>query len=216
LPERDPEFRALLAQYEDGVLLFKISEDSVWARAGADESGLRAHFAAHADEYRFPQRRRVLAFGTPSDSLLERVRSDLAAGRAAGEILEEYRESPLTLRLDTVYVADSTASPLDLTLAMDPGQFTEVVPERSRLAVYLLDAIEPPRAKTFAEARAEVVSAYQDVLEAEWVARLRQQYDARTYPERLVGAFRGPRPAWAAPAGVSAGAETAPTPGGGQ
>src|SRR5687767_14518873 len=162
------------------------------------------------------QRRRVLAFGTPSDSLLERVRSDLGAGRAASEILEDYRESPLTLRLDTVYVADSTASPLDLTLAMEPGQFTEVVPERSRLAVYLLDAIEAPRAKTFAEARAEVVSSYQDVLEAAWVARLREQYDARTYPERVVGAFQGPRPAWATPAGASPGAASAPTPGGGQ
>jgi len=211
LPERDPQFRAMLSQYEDGVLLFKISEDSVWARAGADEAGLRAHFAAHAAEYAYPERRRVLAFGTPSDSLLNMVRADLAAGIAPAAILETYRESPLTLRLDTVYVADSTASPLDLTIGMQPGEFTEVMPERSRLAVYLLDGIEAPRNKTFDEARAEVVSDYQEVLEAEWVARLRAQYRAHTYPERLVGAFRGPRPAWALPPSLDE-----PTPGGGQ
>jgi peptidyl-prolyl cis-trans isomerase SurA len=214
LPERDPEFRTMLGQYEDGVLLFKISEDSVWARASSDEAGLRAHFAAHSDEYRFPERRRVLAFGTPSDSLLERVRVDLAAGQTPAQILEAYRDSPLTLRLDTVYVVDSTASPLDLTLAFSPGQYTEVVPERSRLAVYLLDGIEAPRAKTFSEARAELVSDYQEVLEAEWVARLRAEYDARTFPRNLAGAFQGPRPAWAAPR--TADDASTPTPGGGQ
>jgi peptidyl-prolyl cis-trans isomerase SurA len=186
----------------------------VWTLASSDEAGLRAHFEAHADEYRFPERRRVLAFGTPSDSLLEQVRVDLGAGRSPAEILEAYRDSPLTLRLDTVYVADSTASPLDLTLGFSPGQYTEVVPERSRLAVYLLDGIEAPRAKTFDEARAELVSDYQEVLEARWVERLRAQYDAHTYPENLVGAFRGPRPEWAAPR--TADAATAPTPGGGQ
>ncbi len=199
LEQNDPDFRRMLAQYEDGVLLFKISEDSIWTRAASDDAALRTFHAAHAAEYRFPERRRVLSFGSPSDSLLTQVMADLDAGRTPSQILDAYRDSPLTLRLDTVYVADSTASPLDLTLGLTPGQHTTVQPERSRLAVYLLDGIEAPREKTFTEARAEVVTAYQEELERQWVARLREEYRARTYPEQLSRAFQGARPSWAAP-----------------
>ena len=214
LEETDPNFRDLLQQYADGVLLFRISEDSVWTPAAQDEAGLRAYYEAHHGEYRWPERRRVLAFTTPSDSLLTAVAADLDAGRTPREIVELRGDARFALRLDTLYVSDSTDTALDATLGLQPGQHTEVLPERSRLAVYLVEAIEAPREKTFEEARAELVSDYQNVLEAAWVARLRDKYDARTYPERLVGAFEGPRPPDVSPpGGTAAGAVVGTAPG---
>ncbi|HLT47623.1 MAG TPA: peptidylprolyl isomerase [Rubricoccaceae bacterium] len=205
LEERDPAFRALLEQYVDGVLLFKISEDSVWTPAAEDEAGLRAYYEAHRGDYRWPQRHRVLAFTSPSDSLLNAVAADLDAGRPAAEVFAAHEDARLTLRLDTLYLADTTGTPLDVVFDLQPGQHSEVLPERSRLAVYVLDGIEAPREKTFEEARAEVVTNYQDVLEGAWVARLRERYDARVYPERLADAFDGvPAPTPAPDVGAAA------------
>ncbi|NNF58138.1 MAG: hypothetical protein HKN04_07830 [Rhodothermaceae bacterium] len=192
LENRDPAFRDLLGQYVDGVLLFRISEDSVWTPAAEDDAGLRAYYETNRGNYQWPERRRTLAYTSPSDSMLTLVAADLDAGLSAAEILARYEDSPLTLRLDTLYLADSTNSPVDASLGLAVGERTEIVPERSRLAVYWLDGIEVPREKTFDEARAELVTAYQDLLEAAWVARLRERYDARTYPERLLGAFHAP------------------------
>lgn len=189
LEERDEDFRDILKQYVDGVLLFKISEDSVWTPAAMDENGLRAHHAARTANYSWPERRRVLSFTSPSDSMLTMVAADLDNGTDPQTILSQYEESPLTLRLDTLFVADSTDTPIDLSLSLNVGERTGVVPERSRLAVYYLDAIESPREKTFEEARAEVVTEYQELLEAAWVRRLRDQYNTVTYPERVIQAF---------------------------
>lgn len=193
LEERDPAFRTLLGQYVDGVLLFRISEDSVWTPAAQDVEGLRAYHTGREDRYNWPERRRVLAFTSPSDSMLTLVSADLDAGHDAQDILARYEESTLTLRLDTLFIADSTSSPLDAALSLEVGQRSDVVPERSRLAIYYLDAIEAPRLKTFTEARAELVTEYQEVLEGYWVERLRAQYQTTTYPNRLVGAFKEPR-----------------------
>ncbi|MDX1420007.1 MAG: peptidylprolyl isomerase [Rubricoccaceae bacterium] len=189
LEERDPDFRALLDQYVDGVLLFKISEDSVWTPAAEDEAGLRAYYEAHRSDYRWPERHRVLAFTSPSDSLLTAVAADLDAGTDPAAVLAMHEDARLTLALDTLHLADTTGTPLDTVFELEPGQHTRVLPERSRLAVYILDGIEAPREKTFEEARAELVTDYQDVLEAAWVARLRERYDARVYPEPLTAAF---------------------------
>lgn len=185
LENRDPEFRRIFQSYADGVLYFRIAEDSVWTRAKDDEIGLYGYYNANKDQYRYPERRRVLAFRSPSDSLLQEVVGQLEAGQNARALFAAYTNEAIPLRLDTVYVSDSTRSALDQTLSLNVGDHTAVVAERARSAVYVLDGIEAPRAKTFEEARAEAATGYQEVLERNWEARLRERYNARIYPERI-------------------------------
>ena len=199
LERRDPEFARVLWSYADGVLLFRAAEDSVWTPARDDEAGLRAAFAARPDPFRYPERRRVLALRAPQDSLLQAATALVDAGRTPAEAAAEVGAP---VRVDTVFVTDSTGSPLDAALALAVGERTGIVGERRARAVYVLDGVEAPRAKTFEEARAEVVAVYQDQLEAEWEARLRERYGARVYPERVTG----PAPAVASPDAAPAGA----------
>jgi len=181
LEDRDPEFGRVFRSYADGVLLFRIAEDSVWTPAREDSVGLRRYFDARPGQFRWPTRRRVLAFRAVSDSLLRAVATDLDGGMAPTAALDG-REG---LRLDTLYVADSTQTDLDRVLSLSPGQRTEVVLERGRRALYVLDGIEAPRDKTFDEARAELITGYQEQVENAWEARLRARYDAKTYPDRV-------------------------------
>ena len=200
LEDRDPEFRRIFRGYADGVLYFRIAEDSVWTRAKDDELGLESYYATRQDQYRYPERRRVLAFRSPSDSLLQEVERQLEAGFQPRRFYDAYRDVSPPLRLDTVYVSDSTRSALDLTLSLEVGEYTGIVAERTRSAIYVLDGIEAPRAKTFDEARAEITTGYQEVLEKTWEARLRERYEARIYPERIP-----PRPLSSAPASTDVG-----------
>ena len=188
LEERDPEFARVFRSYADGVLLFRIAEDSVWTPAKDDEAGLRAYFDAHPGEFRWPERRRALVFRANSDSLLRAVAVDLDAGVGPAEALEARRAEWVDtnrLRLDTAYVADSTGSVLDAVLTLDVGERSEVALDRAQRVLYVLDGIEPPRDKTFEEARAETITGYQEEVEAAWEARLRARYDAETYPDRV-------------------------------
>ena len=185
LEDRDPEFRRIFRSYADGVLYFRMAEDSVWTRAKEDEAALRALFAERPDAYRWPERRRVIAFRSPADSALQVVKARLDGGTPVARALDGLDQDRLALRQDTLYVAGATDSALDAVLGLAVGETTDILGERRRLAVYRLDGIEAPRAKTFDEARAEVISAYQDRLERDWEARLRRRYDARVYPEHV-------------------------------
>ena len=187
LEDRDPEFARVFRSYADGVLLFRIAEDSVWTPAREDTDGLRAYFDARPGQFRWPERRRAVAFRAPSDSLLRAVAADLDAGMTPQAALAARQDlvDDDRLRLDTVYVADSTGSALDAVLSLRVGDRSEVILERAQRVLYVLEAIEPPRDKTFQEARAELITGYQDQVESEWEARLRARYDARTYPTRI-------------------------------
>ena len=185
LETRDPEFARVFRSYADGVLYFRAAEDSVWTPAKDDAAGLRAYYAAHRGQYRWPDRRRALAFRTPGDSILQVVAAALDAGRTPQDVFAEYGGGRLNLQLDTVYVADSTETALDRVLGLNPGENSGVVAERSRLAVYVFEAIEPSREKTFEESRAELISGYQTDLERAWERRLRDRYRAETFPDRV-------------------------------
>ena len=184
LEDRDPEFARVFRSYSDGVLLFRVAEDSVWTPAREDTVGLRRAFDQNAGQYRWPERRRVFALRAASDSLLRAAAAAFDAGTPASDLAGQFEG----VSFDTVFVADSTDSALDGVLGLSPGERTEVALERGRRAFYVLDGIEAPRAKTFEEARAEVITDFQETVEAEWEARLRARYDARVYPERVTPA----------------------------
>lgn len=196
LEERDPEFARVFRGYADGVLLFRVAEDSVWTPAREDAAGLRAYYDARPGAFRWPERRRALAFRSTSDSLLRRVAVDLDAGMSPAEALEARAEfmTRSVLRLDTVFVADSSGSTLDAVLTLDVGERSEVALDRAQRVLYVLDAIEPPRDKTFDEARAEVITGYQEEVEDAWEARLRARYDARIYADRVPAVSSAPPP----------------------
>lgn len=191
LEDADPEFRRIMEDYEDGVLLFRISEDSVWTAAARDSVGLRRYFDANAERYRFPERRRVVGFYSRNDSLLAAVAAGLDAGRTPAEIGAELEGAEAGVEIDTVYVTTAANSVFDRALTLEVGERTEVVPYQSRQAVLYLDGVEPPRAMTFDEARAQALADYQDALDEAFRARLRAEYDAELFPERLRLAFEG-------------------------
>lgn len=46
-----PEFKYLMQEYRDGILLFEVSNREVWNRASADKEGLQAFFEQHKAQY---------------------------------------------------------------------------------------------------------------------------------------------------------------------
>lgn len=185
LEERDPEYARLLARYTDGDLLFRITEDRVWGPAAEDDAALRRIFNRDSTRYQMPERRRVLAFRTPSDEGLQSLRDSLASGMTPGEAMPAFRGSSYALQLDTLYVSSKTDSPVDIVFELTPGEWSEVFAERRGKAVYFLDAIEAPRPKTFEEARAELVSIRQEELQEAWESELWEQYRVQTFPENI-------------------------------
>ncbi|MEM0963236.1 MAG: peptidylprolyl isomerase, partial [Bacteroidota bacterium] len=181
LEERDPEFARVFQSYAEGVLLFRVAEDSVWTPAKEDEAGLRAYFEARPGQFRFPERRRVLAFRSSSDSLLQAVRGRVSDGLDPLAALDGRTD----VQLDTLYIADSTQTAVDAVLTMTLGQTTDIILERGRRVFFLYDALEGPRDKSFQEARAELVTGFQEEMEEAWEERLRERYDADLYPERV-------------------------------
>ena len=191
LEARDAQFRQTMEEFKNGLLLFRLMEDSVWTAAAQDSMGLRAYFDAHADAYWFPDRTRLIGLYANSDSVLNAFAAGLDAGRPFEELVAEvHAGGHHSFRYDTTLVAGTTNSVFDKGLDLAPGGHTAAMPYTRGFILLIHAGTEPARPKRFEEARAEVLNEYQKILEAHMLDRLRRRYSVVTYPDRLVNAFK--------------------------
>lgn len=191
LEQRDEEFRRVMQEFRDGLVLFKLMEDSVWTAAERDSAALLAHFEQHRDSYWFPDRTRIIGLHHRSDSVLAATVARLDAGTSLADFIASVAaDSAQAIRIDTLLIADATGSIYDQALHLTPGQHTTPLQNRGGYVVLINDGILPAAPKTFEEARPEVVSQYQQVLETSLLQRLRRHYGVQLYPERLSAAFK--------------------------
>ena len=190
LEERDEEFSTVMEEFRDGLLLFKLMEDSVWAAAGQDTAALETYFDAHADEYQYSERTRLIGLYSPSDSLLEATAARLDSNLTVADLAQEIQADSLAqLRIDTVMVSGESSSVYEEALALSTGERTELLPRQGGYAVFIRDGEEAARPMTFEEAISRVIADYQEVLEAQLLERLRSRYDVQLFPEKLTQAF---------------------------
>ena len=195
LEERDPEFGKIMQEFRDGLVLFALMEDSVWTAADQDSAALRDHYAMQPEAYQWPDRIRAISLQSASDSLLQDAAARFDAGASIAEIHALYAADTLhIMHADTTLIADSSGSVYDRILDLNEGERTEVLAMRNMRIILVHDGIEAARPKTFEEARTEVVTEHQKVLEERLLARLRKRYNAHTFPDRLVQAFREETP----------------------
>ena len=56
LESKYPEFKSLIQEYRDGILVFEIMQNEVWKKASEDTTGIKNYFEAHRSEYTYPIR----------------------------------------------------------------------------------------------------------------------------------------------------------------
>lgn len=105
LEKKSPEFRSLLAEIRDGILLSQVMDENVWDRSMTDSTGQRQFYEQNRDKYRFPERAVATIIVAQNDDLLKQAR-DMVSGRppyqlrrSAADLLYESNQTALTPKL---------------------------------------------------------------------------------------------------------------------
>jgi peptidyl-prolyl cis-trans isomerase SurA len=85
LPTKYEDYRMLVQEYRDGILLFQLMDEKVWSKAIEDTAGLRKFFMANQANYQFGQRARGTVISAASPQLLARAQHEMQKGRFAAD-----------------------------------------------------------------------------------------------------------------------------------
>ncbi|WP_170110466.1 peptidylprolyl isomerase [Flavilitoribacter nigricans] len=180
LEERYPEFKALMREYREGILLFEATKMLVWDKAGQDTLGLRKFYDTIRGKYRWGDRVRTSVYEVHSKhkDMLTDIRN-FAAENTPEEVLAKYNtpENKILKYEEFTYEKNRNVPPPMASAKWEAGTLSANEPTRlNTLKFYKFEEVMPPTTKTLQEARGYVVADYQDYLEKQWVEELKNEY----------------------------------------
>ena len=178
LEEKYPELRNLVREYHDGILLFDVSLREVWDKANQDTEGLAAYFKANKKNYPWDEPR--------YKGYIIYAKTEVAA-KAAKQIVKTANPDSVMSILNARVNVDSVQYvkvehglwKMGKHAAVDKYGFksktAEYTPsEEFPIVVAVGKVIKAPQ--TYEDERGKVTTDYQDYLEKQWIAKLREKY----------------------------------------
>ncbi len=176
-----PEFKSLMREYEEGILLFEATKILVWDKASQDTVGLKAFHKKNPGKYMWDERAKVKIFTLKSDKVSEKgnVRA-MAMKKDAQEILGKFNKSENILAVQTkTYEKGKNEQLNKVNWEVDSMTEWETNKRNKSQSFMKVVAILPPAPKTLKEARGYVIADYQDSLERQWLKELRNTYKVK-------------------------------------
>lgn len=177
LVETNPDYRNLLNEYRDGMLLFEISNRRVWKAASKDTVGLEQYFAENRGKYLWDEPHfKGIILSAKSDSVMDLVKADIAKLRGADTLTDVlFNKYGNDIRMERMVVKKGENNLADY-LAFHVGD----KPERKGYPEFMIlegGVISQP--EEMSDVRGAVTSDYQDVLEQRWKEELAKKYPVK-------------------------------------
>lgn len=179
LEEKYPEFRTLVQEYHDGILLFSLMEEQVWNKAMEDTVGLKEFYERNKNMYMWDDRVRVISVTSNDKDNVEELMTLLSNDISVDSLRTYIKSNSVDASARTlVYQKGENVN-------ADAMEWKEGVVNKFESSVdnttQIIKIIEvrPAEPKAFKEAKGLITSAYQAELETLWLQQLKEKYPVK-------------------------------------
>ena len=184
LPKKNPEFRHLLKEYRDGIMLFTLMEDKVWKKAVEDTAGLRTYYETHQDDFYAEESVDMREYRCSSDSIANAVAELLGSGKDDDSIDSLLNQkSSLNVRILTLNYEKGKSEISNEVFDQEVGYISGPSEEEGYVLVRKIVEKFPAGIKSFDKAKSEAITKYQDFLEKQWLEELEEKYPVTIHEE---------------------------------
>ncbi len=176
LDSKYAEFRNLMQEYRDGIMLFELTDEMVWSKAVKDSAGLATYFTQNREKYTWGPRIDAIVYTTANETIATDVRKLLKNKKIGQDSLLTIinKSNPLNLTIKEEKFEKGDNETVD-KVTVKKGLSPNMTINNSVVFVNVKKRIEAQQ-KELSEARGSVISDYQTVLEKNWIKSLREKY----------------------------------------
>lgn len=188
LEDKYPEFKILMKEYTEGILLFNLTDQNVWSKAIRDTTGLEAFYEKNKDKYLWGERLEATIYIVNESQDVDEVKKWVKKGLNEEEIIAKFNEdSEVSIFVETKKYSGGDNKLIDkLTWAKGISKNYKIAdyPSLKRKKGISDDAIvfvktnklHKPQPKEINEVRGLITSDYQNYLEQQWIQSLKKKY----------------------------------------
>ena len=176
LEAKHPDFKALMKEYRDGILLFEISDQKIWTKAIKDTAGLKEFYALNKATWIWPNRVNGTLFTSESKKTLKKVSSLKTKKSLSNDSIMSIlnKDNLFNLKYENKIIDDF--SKYNLTFDQLNKGYNGPFNYEEKLVLFYVEEKLPQRNKELKEAEGIIVSAYQNYLEDQWLTRLKKNH----------------------------------------
>jgi peptidyl-prolyl cis-trans isomerase SurA len=182
LEKKYPDFRYLMNEFHDGILLFEISGRKVWNKVQEDSTGLERYYDDHKQNYltrkSIEGKLYILHNQKGKKSLYSAYRKYSGKNetdRLMSARFNDKNDSLLTITEKRWFDGDNKE--IDNIRWETGPQYIEI---NKFPAVILINKVFDPEPIPLKDIQGEIMTAYQDFLENEWIKQLKGEYTVKT------------------------------------
>lgn len=174
LEKKYADYRNLMQEYRDGILLFDLTDRKVWSKAVKDSTGLQAFYEKNKNNYLWDERADVTTYKCANADIAKEVRKMLEKKKGEKEILEKLnKKSQLDVTAETVTYLKGENKAIDSNWKEGVSPNIE---QDGKVLVLNVNKVMPKSPKKLAECRGLVTADYQNYLEKDWIGNLRNNH----------------------------------------
>ncbi len=177
LENQYPEFKDLIQEYHDGILLFNLTDEKVWTKAVKDTIGLQNYFDNNRDNYTWDERVNATVYKLNDKSISDEVLIIINKYDSDGDIANEFNADSInSVQIIPDKYEKGDNKYID-TIEWKVGISDAIDSDVEELTVFVkINEVIPPQQKELDEARGLVTADYQTFLEKEWIEQLKEKY----------------------------------------
>ncbi len=179
LIDDNEEYRNLLTEYRDGIMLFELTDRTVWTKASVDTTGLDEYYQQNKSKYMWQPAVKGNLYKAADESYAKKLVKEL--------------NNPMNKTTEEVVKAANGDGPQN-RVVVETGKFEKTkFPASTKLVagkyapyyknedgtysvIDVKEVYDTPTQKTLGEARGYVISEYQEYLEKQWISNLEAKY----------------------------------------
>ncbi|MCP3930464.1 MAG: peptidyl-prolyl cis-trans isomerase [Bacteroidetes bacterium] len=178
-----PEFKSLMREYDEGILLFEATKMLVWDKASQDTTGLKAFFETIKGKYKWNERA-VVSVYTLKEEAKEKIKKvrKYARKHSSEKMLAKFNKGEKKILSRKENNTEKGRNDVLDAMEWKAGSLseTEINKKNNSLNFMKIEEVLPGKDKALKEARGYIVADYQDFLEQKWVKELRKDYAVKT------------------------------------
>ncbi len=181
LEKKYPEFRYLMNEFHDGILLFEISGKKVWNRMNEDSAGLYQYYEANKNKYLTPVSldAKIYHLNIPGG---EKILASAYKKYSRKSNPDKRLKDKFNRKSDSVLIIQECKLVKGDNPEIDNLNWTKGVQSFTKNgfpSLIVIRKVQEPVPVELIEVRGEMMTGYQEYLENEWVRQLKEKYNVK-------------------------------------
>ncbi len=179
LEKKYPDFKALMREYREGILLFEITKQEVWDKASQDTTGLANFYNKNKNKYKWKERAMITQYSVKDYVNAGKIQKALQKNTSQ-EVLQKFNKEKNMVSVKELTLERGRDEKLD-AMEWKAGNVSKVALDKATKSAtfFKIEKILPAGDKKLEDARGYVVADYQDFLEKQWIEELKDAYDVK-------------------------------------